>query len=656
MSRITGALSARGPRRPAFPAYPWRLVLLRSTLVLPATGAAALLALASLFPLRLERRNFQDLARAADSPRGVPQVFVSAGDDPAAYRFAGYALHNLAYPRPEALWLRLSGTARGRGLRLDEHGRVWRAAGSGEEPFDTAALPALVSAGSVLYDADATRVEAERRLPLLARAAHAGVIAPQPSGFARRAPSSAFSVVRLMRLSALVGIATTLVALLRCAGASAAVARAASAPVALALLLVTLSLSQVLPLRAPGVWPYVVWSACAATLALRRPDGRPPAWRSRSARGAGVAALFVLACAAALFVARLDFDEDAHSHWLLQARAYFDAGRHVPETLRDAHIHAATYPYGYSQALALCAWAADLDPERFLWLDDGTGLALLLYRLGVAALAVSALGLLAAHLRDLGARLGLTLAGPALVLTLFPVFQGRHLAAETLLLPLFAAALLLITSGGQAGRGGLVALGLFVAGATTLVKLEGALLLGACVLPWALSRRVPGRARQAAALALGLLPTLVWRATLEVANPVYVTPTPVALAQALPVLPQVLLWCAQAVLRENLGWPLLVALPLAAAWRVRHRAVGDVPWRALLVPVSIYAGALALAAIYLFTTLPRAWQIEVSYPRLLLVPLFSALLYALETLALAEARGDPHHQREGCNAARAQVP
>ena len=40
----------------------------------------------------------------------------------------------------------------------------------------------------------------------------------------------------------------------------------------------------------------------------------------------------------------------------------------------------------FAGLLALTAWAAGLQPARFLWLDEGSSLALLLYRLGLFAL------------------------------------------------------------------------------------------------------------------------------------------------------------------------------------------------------------------------------------------------------------------------------
>ncbi len=611
-----------------FPSRETRLAL-RFGLVQPLAGALGLLALASFFPLRLDQRNFQDLRRAAHLPvpRGVPYIFVSAGDDGPAYRFAGYALHNLAYPRHAALWLHLTGgDPAGRGLRLDPQGRLWRA--GTPSAVDARAL-APFAGGVVLYDDDATRAQAERRLPLLASLAHAHVLAAPGPSFMRRAWRSEFSPTRVARLTALLGVAACVGAWLSLA-LPAAWAWSAAPLATAALLFVALSGAQVLPWRAPGAWPFALWAVCLAALVLRlkRDAGGVPTW-PRAPRREAALLVTALGFSAALFVARLDFDEDAHSHWLLQARSYYDLGRHVPEALRDGHIHAATYPFAYSEALALAAWAADLDTARFFWLDLDTALALLFYRLGIAALAVSTLGLLALHLLHLAPRSGLPLAGVALMVTFFPSFQGRHLAAETLLLPLLAGALLLLAS----GRAPLVALGLFVGGVGTLVKLEAGLLFAAVVLPWICVRPRAGRVAALVALGAGLAPTLVWRATLEVGNPVYVAPTLATLGQVLPLAPRVALDCLQVLLRENLAWPLLLALPLATAFSLSRRASSMPAWRLLVVPASVYVSVALLASIYLFTTLPRTWQIEVSFPRLLLLPLFSALLYALEALA-----------------------
>ncbi len=610
-------------------AFPWRAArqTLRIGLVWPFLGACALLTLASLLPVRLDERNFQDLRRAASLPvpRGVPYLFVSADDAGPAYRFAGYALHNLAYPRHEALWLHLAGGANpGRGLLLDEQGRLWRSGGGHE--VDARTLAPYAS-GVVLYDAASTRAEAQRRLPALRNVAHVDVLAPPGPSFVRRAWRSEWSLTRLARLTALLGVAACVGHALSLWTGTAATAWAATPLATLAVLLVGLSVSQLLPVRAPGHLPFALWLAGLTTLTLLQRRMRGPSAPWRLGRLSLASAACALAFGAALFVARLDFDEDAHSHWLLQARSYYDLGRHVPEALRDGHVHAATYPFGYSQVLGLAAWAAALDTSRFLWLDLDTSLALLFYRLGVAALAMGTLALLGTHLARRAPGLGLSWAGLALVLAFFPTFQGRHLAAETVLLPCLSGALLLLASGEPA----LVALGLFAGGAATLLKLEGGLLFAVVVLPWAVAR-APLRRGALLALLIGCLPTLVWRAALQVANPVYLTPTPDVLRSALPLLPSVAWQCLQVMLRENLLWPLALALPLAVVWRLARRPATLPAWRLLSVPLASVASVALLASIYLFTTLPRAWQIEVSFARLLLLPLFSALVYALESL------------------------
>ena len=170
-----------------------------------------------------------------------------------------------------------------------------------------------------------------------------------------------------------------------------------------------------------------------------------------------------------------------------------------------------------------------------------------------------------------------------------------------------------------------MAIALFVAAAASLVKLEAALLLLAVVLPWFIG----GEMRRAArgrlmsgfvVLVAAALPALIWKLTLPIADTIYTAP-----AVNFSVIVSVYSRAATVLLKNDRFLLFFGALPLAALfnWRRRRR------WLDLVVPLSVWGACAGLAAIYIFTTLPRMWQIDVSYPRLVLLPAFSALLYCL---------------------------
>jgi len=193
----------------------------------------------------------------------------------------------------------------------------------------------------------------------------------------------------------------------------------------------------------------------------------------------------------------------------------------------------------------------------------------------------------------------------------------------------------------HSGRRWLVPFGLFVAGAGTLLKLEAMLLLCVVLLPWAFRafETLPSKStawHSLVAVTLGLLPTVLWRLTLEVDNPVYAWPTWSGFLEKVPALPGIYLACIKLVIKGNLLL-LLTLLPVVATAYAQRAGVGS--FGMWLVPASIWACLAGLPVIYLFSSLPHVQQIQTSFLRLLFLPTFSATLLLFEVIRLTS--GDP---------------
>ncbi len=626
------------------------------------------LAVASVMPFRLDHRNFQAQRRAASLalPRGVPYLFISLDADTRSRHFALYALSTLAFPSPEVCWLvpveaASHDGAQGAALAgLD--GSVQHASGA------QLALESYLANGVVLYESQAARSAMEARVPALQAARLARVIDPPAnSPITLRLPSSEFSALRLARVAAIAGVAACLAgalftmfagrpgALLACFAAGAV-----GGPAVLAWFL---SWAQYLPLRAPGVWPYAAWAASAGALwaSLRRrhqPDLLEAIVRvSRRDRLLLVTAVGVGLGLCGLYLLRLDFDEDAHCHWLLMARSYFLRGRHLPELLQQ-HVSAASYPFAYGSLLALCGWLADSTPATFMSISPDTAVALLAYRVIVAGLDLGLLGALVWLLGLAEESLRYPVAAAALAFLFFPILQGQHSAADQLLFPLLAAAVLFLEGGRRLQRAGVVALGLVLAGVATFVRIEGGLLALMTAGPWLLGQllasegeprwRRPGA--WLAALTLGLLPTVLWKSTLTVTNTNFVWPSVEGAARQAVAAPR--LWSTAGLILLREGWLplLLVALPVAWLWSLGRGKGLASRVRDSLVPLATYACVAGFPAVYLFSTTDPVWHLRVSYARLLMLPLFSALVAVLVSAQgrrPASRSFDTHHDGTG---------
>jgi hypothetical protein len=619
--------------------------------VIPLAASACFLLLTSLMPVRLDYRNFQDQRRAEGLglPSGVPYLFVSAGTGDVPRHFYGFALHNFAFPSPRLMWIAPQEAREPSSLatRVDVEGRLQAESGNPSTPGVAGdVLKEFIENGVVLYDDEASRAMALARLPVLSGAKISRVLSsPASHPITRRPVANELSFTRWLRVASLLGIALCLGAIAwrwipqapwRGVGA-VALGFVLAAP----FLFFLLSWAQVFPLRSPGAWPYAGWvmAACLLGVTSRRVEAGGSAaerltQQVRSHGGWMIAAVVIVAGFCGIGILRMDFEEDAHSHWLLMARSYYVRGRHVPELLTQ-HVLAATYPYSYPAAMAVTGWAADTPSGRFFKVNEETAVAILVYRVGASLFNLSTLVLVSCALRSAGRSSRLAISGACIVLFLFPVLQGGHYAAETLLFPLLASAVVLVEWGLRVERSSLLAAGLFIAASCALVKLEGAMLAVVCVGPWLMTRwkgwRTFTRPAPWVALAFGAIPAVLWKATLAVRNGIYETPSVKEIIERRQEVGSLEGGGFTALMKDDWLPLLLVILPLAwMIWIRSGTSRADALCRSA-VPLATFVCILGFPLIYLFSALPHAWQLTHSYQRLMMPELFGVTYFALLT-------------------------
>ncbi len=592
-------------------------------LIVPFGVAIAFLLLASLMPIRLDYRNFQDQRRAESLrlPHGVPYVFLSTNAATPARHFFLYAVPTLAFPSTNICWVVSDEAPPGEGpvgARIDAEGTVRRRDGS------KISLAAYAAEGVVLYETPEARLQMEAVAPVLKSARAARVIDPsQTSPITARTIANEITPVRLIRIAAVSGVVAALAGVLfpLFAGSrNATVAATAAGGVIGPVVLIWFCYwAQWLPFSAPGAWPFIAWGFCAFALLNILARGETDivsavlAAVRRNRLKAVVLALIALGLCAT-YLLRLDFDEDAHCHWLLMARSYFSRGKHAPELLTQ-HVSAASYPFAYGVFLALSGWIADSKPSTFMTIGPDSAVAVLAYRMMVTGLNLGVLALLHWTLSILGRgdwRYAVACAGTALCA--FPVLQGHHSAADQLLFPVLASAILLINAGGRSRTPGLLSVGAFMAASSTFIRIEG-----------------------------GLLAALLWKVSLSVTNTNFNAPLAAQVLRGSGTLLQ--LWGSAGVILLREGWlPLLVGvLPSVWLWVVlRDQRLVD-RFRASLVPVGTYACVVGFPAIYLFSTADQLWHLRVSYARVLMMPMFSAFVYLM--VALGSERARDHDKR-----------
>ena len=605
-------------------------------LAAPPLAALLLLLTGSLFPLRLDCRTLQHLTKfegLENRIKGARQIiYLSRDNGVASGQMAAFTLRHLAFPDTARTWLILAenraGEWWGEWLAVDEKGGFFAPGRPPPALVPAPAPPGLDLAESrIVCDSRDVFQQFQRRIPALAGARDVVFLDDFPGrgGFVFSKPRSEFSAARFLRLSLLIGALLATAMLVGHWAGDCRIGLPAGLVGGIAAQIWLASISW-------QAWPILLAAQWAAGIFLLR--NTPPLPPPRLT-GATFCTAAVLAITLVVYLVRLDFDGDVITHWLPMARSFYHLGHHDPATLlAQGSMHAATYPPGYGIFIAMTMWAADMDPIRSFLPGPASSLAILFYRLAIWLLNMSFLGLLAAcMIRRTPRGSWLWLAGISLVVGILPTVRGTHVAAETLLFPVLGSALVLLV----AAPGRLPLVGIALAGISTLIKWEAALLVGAIFIPWFLTRmilnpsmRTPRFLVLAAAVgAAAIVPALVWKAGLHIDNGFFNPPSLGAVWTGRSEWASLLLAAVIFLLKSPLWIPLFLLLP--AGWILGLRR--GFRWADALVPTATALLFFAFVSMYLFSNwTSKTLHIEQSLDRLLYLPALSCILYFLGSL------------------------
>ncbi len=605
-------------------------------LLAPPTMALLILLAGSLFPVRLDCRTLQHLTKYEgldDRLSGAPHIiYLSRDNGGPAEQMAAFTLRHLAFPDATRTWLILvenhEGTWWGEWTAVDVNGAFF-SPGRPWPLLDPANIPDSLSRNGsrIVCDSRLVWSKFQARIPSLEGRQDVVFLEDlqDKGGRVLCSPRCELSPVRFLRLSLLFGaiLSITLVAATRFADP------------------LTGALAGCLLGVAGQIWlAFFSWEAWPTLLAAQWIGGgillthsRLPAFRVQAIPMAGVTT--ALAISLVVFVARLDFDGDVMTHWLPMARSFYHLGVHAPATLlAQGSMHAATYPPGYAIFLSMTMWAGAMDSARPFMLGPDTSLAILFYRLAIWLLNMAFLALLGVCLsRRTGENFSVWPVSLVLVAALIPTVRANHVAAETLLFPLFGSALVLQAM----APGRLVLLGCAIAGIVTLIKAEAALLVAATYFPWFLVRMITEKRMRSPkfiilALAVSIAamgPSLIWRAGLDMQNTFFNAPSLHGFWGGRAEWASLLAFSVILVLKSPLWIPLFLLLPVG--W-VLGNARG-LRWSGLIVPAATALLFLAFVSMYLFSNwMTKTLHIEQSLDRLLLIPAFSCILYFADSL------------------------
>ena len=346
--------------------------------------------------------------------------------------------------------------------------------------------------------------------------------------------------------------------------------------------------------------------------------------------------LFAVAVYALLFLVRLDFDGDFFNNWLPQARFHYLLGKHEPGVIiTQESIHASSYPPGYGIVLSTLMWASEMKPTESFLIGPESSFAILLYRLFIFGLNAALLMLVIIYLRKRRAgQPAVWMAFVAVIMWLIPSTAGKHIASETVLFPMLAASIVLIAAGQNLKAPAMTIIGILVGGMATLIKWEAALIFALAVLPWVVSSFQPAallsRAmilRWVGALALSLIPVVVWKTNLSVHNEFFLPVTWPRFLSSVHILPSLAGRAARGMLEDGRLLLILLALPGAVVFHFLKSR-----WAALLVPFGIVSLMTVFVVIFLFANMDAGTYLDTSYSRLVMVPMFGAMLYCAEAI------------------------
>jgi hypothetical protein len=199
---------------------------------------------------------------------------------------------------------------------------------------------------------------------------------------------------------------------------------------------------------------------------------------------------------------------------------------------------------------------------------------------------------------------------------------------------MLAASIVLIAAGQSLKAPAMTIIGILVGGMATLIKWEAALIFALAVLPWVVSSFHPTvplsramKLRWAGALALSLIPVVVWKTTLSVHNEFFLPVTWQRFLSSVHLLPSLAGRAARGMLDDGRLLLILLALPGAVVFHSLSSR-----WATLLVPFGIVSLMTVFVVIFLFANTDAATYLDTSYSRLVMVPTFGAMLYCAEAI------------------------
>lgn len=637
--------------------------VLLTGLVLPILGAVALCAFASVWPVRLDARALQDLSKVQSL--GLPTssgefIFLSRDNSIESAHIATFGLRQLAFPDGSVFWVALkehcTGPWSGGFTAIDQTGACFRISGGADGDWEWASAQEQanearerLATSFVVYDSQAARSLFEQRWPFLKASERVAVVtdAPHTSPFKLRRPASEFGLKRIARIAAVVGsyvaVLLVLIQLQLPQRSSAWLIPAGSIFLALGL---NISLTYLLQWVEPAIthWsPAILWAGLLLVAVVKSGSESPSRGLSLSlplSRAAQLVLVYSIAVYALLFLLRLDFDGDFFNNWLPQGRFHYLLSGHEPTAIiEQGSMQAASYPPGYGIVLSSLMWMSGVRPAESFLMGPDSSFVILMYRMFIFALNASLLLLLVVYLRRLDAdRPAIWMACVAVTLLLIPTTAGKHMASETVLFPMLAASIVMIAAGKSLETHALTTMGLGVGGMATLIKWEATLIFVLAVLPWLFSSLQPSIARAsrstklrwAAALALSLMPIIVWKTTLTVHNEFFAPITWSRFDSSVHLLPSLAVRAVRLMLDDGRLLLLVLALPCAVVFRFLSSR-----WEALPVPFGVVSLVAGFVAIFIFCNVNPPVYLETSYSRLVMVPTFGVILFCAETLLVA---------------------
>jgi len=600
----------------------------------PAAFSAGFLVFASIFPVRLDLRTFQSLARLSElglDDKSARVLLLTGDNDREQAELFEYALPQYTFPSGYRAWLTLKENVGDRWspgiFAVDGSGRVW-VARKAPEVWELWSTEISIHGWTLLYESETIRLEFERRLPMLAGANRVMTARPHTSIVVRRPFNWEFTSARWLRLTCVLGILLSAVSLLPSAPGIAVFCGIGVSTATV------YCVGEISP-GYNGISLFAVWTVASATVVILRPIVEYPRFLWWAIAGF---ALYVGA-----IVVRLDYDIDTYTTYIPVAKSYYWLGHHDLKSISvQSPVQGDVYPPGYSMFVALPMWVLDLPRDTAMHLGLATSAAILLYRCSIAVVNLAFFAQAASILRTAGVSVphawAMTVFASFLAI---PIFVGKHVSAETLLIPAFGAAIAAILCGRRHNDSVVYAGGLYVAMCCMFIKQEGFVYFAFLAIPATISVRSGWSVRRELALGgvvlAGAIPLVIWKMTGPAANRSFRPLADLMLIPTYQVVPVVLKEAVRSMLSSNISILLAVVLPAAIAYRW---SVGRGGIREIVFPCGIAMTIAAWTAVYLLTNLPVSWHVQTSYSRLMLGPAVAAVVYTLETLAISTSKDE----------------